>query len=251
MYRRRMRKKASRRGAQMIDVRMFTVGPVQENCFIVRRKGAADARDRRPGRRGRPAARRAREARDRDRRGDPDHPHPLRPHRRGRAGGPRDRRAGLRAPSSRRTCWRTSWTTCRGPGSARSRATRPTTPSPAARRSSSPASTFDVIFTPGHSPGHVTYAVAERGRAVLGRRPVPGLGRPGRPAGRRLADAAGLDRVAGRARTRPRPPSIPATWGSRRSGASAPRTRSCASSRSRVSTSVIQAPRGTFDILPE
>ncbi len=27
----------------MIDVRMFTVGPVQENCFVVRRKGAANA----------------------------------------------------------------------------------------------------------------------------------------------------------------------------------------------------------------
>jgi glyoxylase-like metal-dependent hydrolase (beta-lactamase superfamily II) len=27
----------------MIDVRMFTVGPVQENCFIVRRKGAETA----------------------------------------------------------------------------------------------------------------------------------------------------------------------------------------------------------------
>jgi hydroxyacylglutathione hydrolase len=26
-----------------LDVRMFTVGPVQENCFIVRRKGAANA----------------------------------------------------------------------------------------------------------------------------------------------------------------------------------------------------------------
>ncbi|MFL5823250.1 MAG: MBL fold metallo-hydrolase [Solirubrobacteraceae bacterium] len=27
----------------MIDVRMFTVGPVQENCFIVRNQGAGDA----------------------------------------------------------------------------------------------------------------------------------------------------------------------------------------------------------------
>src|SRR3984885_15283669 len=53
-----------------------------------------------------------------------------------------------------------------------------------------------------------------------------------------------------RARTGPRPRFIPATWGSRRSGASAPPTRSCASSRS-GERSVIQAPRGTFDILPE
>src|ERR1700722_9329261 len=27
----------------MLDVRMFTVGPVQENCFIVRRKDASSA----------------------------------------------------------------------------------------------------------------------------------------------------------------------------------------------------------------
>ena len=58
--------------------------------------------------------------------------------------------------------------------------------------------TFEVVFTPGHSPGHVTYALARRGRAVLGRRPLPGLGRPRRPARRRLADAAGLDRDADR-----------------------------------------------------
>ena len=56
---------------------------------------------------------------------------------------------------------------------------------------------IDVIFTPGHSPGHVTYALGGEG-AVLRRRAVPGLGRAGRPARRRLADAAGLDRVAGR-----------------------------------------------------
>ena len=31
----------------MIDVRMFTVGPVQENCFIVRRKDAPTRADRR------------------------------------------------------------------------------------------------------------------------------------------------------------------------------------------------------------
>jgi glyoxylase-like metal-dependent hydrolase (beta-lactamase superfamily II) len=35
---------AATQGAeQMIDARMFTVGPVQENCFIVREKGASNA----------------------------------------------------------------------------------------------------------------------------------------------------------------------------------------------------------------
>ena len=58
---------------------------------------------------------------------------------------------------------------------------------------------FEVVFTPGHSPGHVTYARAAEHRPVLRRRPLPGLGRPRRPSRRRLADAAGLDRVAARA----------------------------------------------------
>src|SRR3984885_7655274 len=60
---------------------------------------------------------------------------------------------------------------------------------------------------------------------------------------------------ASSARIRRRRRSIPATWGSPRSGASAPPTRSCASSRSGEpyghEPPVIQAPRGTFDILPE
>ena len=53
---------------------------------------------------------------------------------------------------------------------------------------------IEVLFTPGHSPGHVTYAIEERRRAVQRRRAVPGLGRPRRPAGRRRAHAAALDR---------------------------------------------------------
>ena len=49
---------------------------------------------------------------------------------------------------------------------------------------------IDVVFTPGHSPGHVTYAIRDEDGAVLRRRPLPGLGRARRPARRRLADAA-------------------------------------------------------------
>ena len=129
-----------RRGKPMIDVRMFTVGPVQENCFIVRAKDSDRGADRRPGRRGRPAARGARRARDRDRRGDPPHAHatsttsarsrrwPTATGAPGLLPGARDARArqhhGLR-PVAR--------------ASGRSRATTPTTRSPAARRSSSPA----------------------------------------------------------------------------------------------------------------
>ena len=191
------------RSEAMIDVRMFTVGPVQENCFIVRAEGRGAALIVDPGDEADKLLRRRRRARDRDASRRSSSPT------RTSTTSARSRRS-RRRPAPRSTarardarCWRTSWTTSRGRASARSRATRPTTRSPAARRSSSPGFTIDVIFTPGHSPGHVTYAIRRRGRAVLGRRPVPGLGRAGRPAGRRLADAARLDRVAGRRRTPP------------------------------------------------
>ena len=52
--------------------------------------------------------------------------------------------------------------------SARSSATRPITRSPGARRSSLPVSRFDVRFTPGHSPGHVTYAVRDEDALLSG-----------------------------------------------------------------------------------
>ena len=145
----------------MIDVRMFTVGPVQENCFIVRRDGRRAGADRRPG----DEADRLLDAIDELGIETVEailrHPHPLRPRRRGGAGGAGDRGARLLPRARAPGAGRTSWTTCRGRGSARSRAMRPTTRSPAARRSSWPASTIDVIGSrPGHSPGHVTYAIA-------------------------------------------------------------------------------------------
>ena len=58
--------------------------------------------------------------------------------------------------------------------------------------------TFDVRFTPGHSPGHVTYSVRDEDAILFRRRALPGLGWPRRPARRRLADVARLDRVADR-----------------------------------------------------
>ncbi len=91
--------------------------------------------------------------------------------------------------------------------------------------------TIDVLFTPGHSPGHVTYAIrdgrmtrarsktarldAERTRAsghLLRRRTVPGVGRPRRPARRGLADAARDRSRRWSSRSDPRRPSIPDTW---------------------------------------
>ncbi len=51
---------------------------------------------------------------------------------------------------------------------------------------------IEVIFTPGHSPGHVHLRGARR--AAVGRRAVPGVRRPRGPAGRGLGHARALDR---------------------------------------------------------
>ena len=107
---------------------------------------------------------------------------------------------------------------------------------------------IEVLFTPGHSPGHVTYAIAagasdrevtsagESGRVreqTPGERALlsgdvlfAGLGRPHRPAGGRLERAGALDRHPAESVPRRRQRSTPATWARRRSDASATRTRS-------------------------
>ena len=109
-------------GRGVMDVRMFTVGPVQENCFLVRPRRRRPRGDRRPGRGGAAPARGDRGA-GRHARRDPAHAHALRPRRRGRAGRAGDRRA-VYCPRDRGArCCRTSWPSCRGPASARSSAT--------------------------------------------------------------------------------------------------------------------------------
>ena len=77
-----------------------------------------------------------------------------------------DRRAGPRAGG--RAALLESPRTFAPPGIASCAAGRPRSCSTAARRSSSRACRFDVISVPGHSPGHVAYAVD--GRAALRRR---------------------------------------------------------------------------------
>ena len=78
---------------------------------------------------------------------------------------------------------------------------------------------LDVIFTPGHSPGHVTYSV--RGEEAIFSGDVLFQGSVGRvdlPGG----DGPTLMRVDPRACSTPiptRPSSIPATWGSTTLGA--------------------------------
>ena len=83
---------------------------------------------------------------------------------------------------------------------------------------------IDVLYTPGHSPGHLTYAIG--GALLSGDVLFQGSVGPRRPARRRLGDARRLDRAARAAASPARPSSTPATWASRRSSASSPRTRS-------------------------
>ena len=201
----------ARSAAKLMDVRMFTVGPVQENSFLVRRDGARPRADRRPRRRGRPRCSAPSTSSAWSSRRSCS-PHALRPRRRGRAGRPRDRRAGLLPGARGRRSSRTSWATSRGPASARSRPGTPSRPSRAASASTLAGFDIDVIFTPGHSPGHVTYAVADEEALFSRRRPVPGLGRAHRPARRRLADAAALDRRRCWTRFPTRRASTRATW---------------------------------------
>ena len=70
-----------------------------------------------------------------------------------------------------------------------------------------------------------------RGRDLLRRRPLPGLGRPRRPARRRRADPDRVDRQAARVASGRDTSSIPATWGSRRWAPSGRPTRSSPSWR--------------------
>ena len=123
--------------------------------------------DRRPGRRAGADHRGGRDARDRGR-GDPAHPLPLRPHRRGGAGGAR--RPGRRSTArrSRCRCSPTSCPTSPGRASARSRATTPTTRSAGASTCRWRASRSTSSSRPGHSPGHVTYAIPDQGALFSG-----------------------------------------------------------------------------------
>ena len=92
---------------------------------------------------------------------------------------------------------------------------------------------IDVLFTPGHSPGHVTYSIPAEQAIFSGDVLFEGsVGRTDLPGG----DHATLMRIARDARgarCRTRPSCTPGTWATRRSAASAPRTRSWPSWRER------------------
>ena len=88
---------------------------------------------------------------------------PLRPHRRRRAGREGHRRAGL-LPEDRGAGAADIMAFVPGRASAPSSATTPTRPSRAASSCELAGFEIDVLFTPGHSPGHVTYSSAARTR---------------------------------------------------------------------------------------
>ena len=72
------------------------------------------------------------------------------------------------APRSRCRCSPTSCPACPGPASGRSRATTPTRRSPGGETLELAGFEIDVIFTPGHSPGHVTYSIRDEGALFSG-----------------------------------------------------------------------------------
>ena len=141
------------------------------------------------------AAPRAR-ARGRALRRDPRHAHALRPHRRHRRPGRGERRPGLglrrrgvRARAAGRRLRRaTACTSGRGSQSAACRATR---------QFELAGIDWQTVPVPGHSPGHLAFAAD--GALFSGDVLFAGLGRPRRPARRRLGDAAPLDPEARRA----------------------------------------------------
>ena len=90
---------------------------------------------------------------------------------------------------------------------------------------------IDVIFTPGHSPGHVTYSIRGEDAIFSGDVLFQGsVGRVDLPGGD-WADPARVDRDAARGPPRRDRRLSRATWGSRRSAPSGPRTRSSPSWR--------------------
>ena len=78
-----------------------------------------------------------------------------------RAGGEGDRRARLVPRDRGPACSPTSTPSSPGPASAPSRTTRPTTLLKGGEKLELAGLDIDVIFTPGHSPGHVTFSIPD------------------------------------------------------------------------------------------
>ena len=105
---------------------------------------------------------------------------------------------------------------------------------------------IDVLFTPGHSPGHVTFSIPDE-QAIFSGDVLfqQSIGRTDLPGGD-YAHAAGVDPRRWSSRCRGRPPSIRATWAPRRwRGAGHQPVPGRAGEVKKL-----QAPRGTLDVLP-
>ena len=118
---------------------------------------------------------------------------------------------------------------------------------PARGRRAARARGHRVRDAPGAGPLARPPRVPRRRLPLLGRRPLRGLGRPHRPARRRLGHARRDAARRSRSASRRRPSSTPATARRRRSATSSPATRSSPRCAPRES---FEAPRGTHDILP-
>ena len=199
----RSRRASGRTAGEPMDVRMLTVGPVQRTASSPAATAPTAALVVDPG----DEAERILAAIEElgiDGRRDPPHPHAT------STTSARSRRSRGRparrstAPRSRCRCSPTSWPSSRGPGFGPFESYEADQTVAGGEKLELAGLEIDVIFTPGHSPGHVTYSIPRRGGALLRRRPLPGLGRPHRPAGRRLGDAARVDPRPGRRASRRR-----------------------------------------------
>ena len=152
----------------MIDVRMFTVGPVQENCFIVRAKGSehglivdpGDEADRHP---------QCRSRRLRSRRSTRS----LSPTRTSITSAPsapvaKATNAPVYCPELERQVLANIMDYVPWPGFGPFESYEADHTVKGGETLELAGLTIDVIFTPGHSPGHVTYAIRDAGALFSG-----------------------------------------------------------------------------------
>ena len=257
IYRRRRARIAAGTSA-MIDVRMFTVGPVAENCFVLRREGCDRGLIVDPGEEAdRILAAVERDRRRRSRRSSLTHTHfdhvgavaPV-----ATATGAPVYCPELETPVLADIMAYVPW-----PGFGPFESYEADQTVEGGETLELAGLTFDVIFTPGHSPGHVTYSVRDEEALFSGDVLFQGsVGRIDLPGGdgptllesiRTLIDSPrrrrgvypgphGVDDARRRARHQSRSSPSSRAEPSRRAGKVAPRWRA------------IQAPRGTFDVLP-
>ena len=203
-----------------LDVQMLTVGPSPRTASCCAAKAPAAALIVDPGEEPERDPRRGRGDGSRGRR-DPHHPLPLRPHRRGLAGGDDHRRARLLPGDGGAGAGRHhGLRALPGFGPFESYEADETVEGGEALELA--GLTIDVIATPGHSPGHVTYSL--RGEEAIFSGDVLFQGSVGR------VDLPGGDgptllrsiRDSGRVPPARDRRSTPVTWASRRSAPSAP-----------------------------